>query len=86
MPHLTTHGGFMPMAPSRCSPARWRQQGFISAPRSSRSPLESAEPEKSVADAMQSVIWRVLIFYVGSIFLVVSIVAWNDKISMQQPT
>ena len=35
---------------------------------------------------MQSVIWRVLIFYVGSIFLVVSIVAWNDKISMQQPT
>jgi GABA permease len=38
-----------------------------------------------VADAMQSVIWRVLIFYVGSIFLVVSIVAWNDKVSMQQP-
>ena len=46
---------------------------------------ESAEPEKAVASAMQSVIWRVLIFYVGSIFLIVSILPWNDAVRMERP-
>ena len=34
---------------------------------------------------MQSVIWRVLMFYVGSIFLVVAIVPWNDTARMARP-
>jgi GABA permease len=86
MPHLTAHGGFMPNGIIPVLTGAVAATGFyfgteIVAVAAS----ESAEPEKSVADAMQSVIWRVLIFYVGSIFLVVSIVAWNDKTSMQQP-
>lgn len=39
---------------------------------------ESAEPERAVAKATNSVISRVLIFYVGSVFLVVCIVPWNS--------
>ena len=39
---------------------------------------ETKDPEKSVAKATQSVITRVLIFYICSIFLVVCIVPWNS--------
>ena len=46
---------------------------------------ESAEPERAVAATTQSVIWRVLIFYIGSIFLVVAIVPWNDTVRMARP-
>ena len=38
---------------------------------------ESSEPERAVASAMQSVIWRVLICSVGSILAVVILVPWN---------
>jgi len=46
---------------------------------------ESVEPERAVAQATQSVIWRVLVFYIGSIFLVVAIVPWNDPVRMSRP-
>jgi GABA permease len=39
---------------------------------------ESAEPAKAVARATNSVIGRVLLFYVGSILLVVCLVPWNS--------
>ena len=38
-----------------------------------------------MAAAMQSVIWRVLVFYIGSVFLVVAIVPWNDTMRMARP-
>ena len=40
---------------------------------------ESAEPENAVARATNSVISRGLIFYVGSVFLVVCIIPWNSS-------
>lgn len=46
---------------------------------------ESSEPERAVAKATNSVIWRVLIFYVGSIFLVVTILPWNDAAVLKSP-
>jgi len=39
---------------------------------------ETAEPAKAVAKATNSVITRVLLFYVGSILLVVCLVPWNS--------
>jgi GABA permease len=39
---------------------------------------ESSDPEKAVARAANSVIWRILIFYVLSVFLLVTIVPWNN--------
>lgn len=38
---------------------------------------ESAEPARMVARATNSVVVRILLFYVGSIFVVVTIVPWN---------
>jgi len=40
---------------------------------------ESHDPEKAIAKATQSVILRVATFYVGSIFLLVCIVPWDDS-------
>ncbi|HLQ11611.1 MAG TPA: amino acid permease [Steroidobacteraceae bacterium] len=84
--HLTIHGGFMPNGPVPVLTGAVAATGFYFGTEIiAVAAAESAEPEKSVAAAMQSVIWRVLIFYVGSIFLVVAIVPWNDALSMQRP-
>jgi GABA permease len=40
---------------------------------------ESEEPEKGVARATATIVWRVLIFYVLSVFLVLCVVPWNAK-------
>ena len=38
---------------------------------------ESAEPAKAVANMTSSVIWRIVIFYILSIFLIVSVIDWR---------
>ena len=39
---------------------------------------ESADPEKAVSRATNSVIWRIGVFYLGSIAVVVTLLPWND--------
>ena len=39
---------------------------------------ESPKPEAGIRRAVNSVIWRISLFYLGSIFVVVAIVPWND--------
>lgn len=39
---------------------------------------EAANPKKSIPDAINSVFWRILIFYVGSLFVILSIYPWNE--------
>ena len=46
---------------------------------------ESKEPARAVARATNSVIVRVLLFYVGSIFLVAAIQPWNSKAVQDAP-
>lgn len=46
---------------------------------------ESEEPGKSVARATTGVIWRIILFYVGSIFLVVCILPWDDASVLSSP-
>lgn len=84
--HLTLHGGFMPNGIVPVLTGAVAATGFYFGTEIvAVAAAESAEPEKAVADSMQSVIWRVLIFYVGSIFLVVCIVPWNDTDLMSRP-
>jgi GABA permease len=40
---------------------------------------ESADPEKGISRAVNSVIWRISLFYLGSIFVVVALSRWSDK-------
>ena len=46
---------------------------------------ESKNPERAVAKAANSVIVRIAIFYVGSMFLLVTIVPWNDETIAASP-
>ncbi len=39
---------------------------------------ESKDPEKQITKATNSVIWRICLFYLVSIFIVVALVPWND--------
>ncbi|MEV4333152.1 amino acid permease [Streptomyces sp. NPDC049597] len=45
---------------------------------------ESADPQRAVSKATNSVIWRVAVFYLGSIFVVVTLLPWNDKSIVEQ--
>lgn len=84
--HLQRHGGFMPNGIVPVLTGAVAATGFYFGTEIvAIAAAESAEPEKAVAESMQSVIWRVLIFYVGSIFLVVCIVPWNDAGLMSRP-
>jgi GABA permease len=46
---------------------------------------ESVEPARAVARATNSVVMRVIVFYVGSILLVETILPWNDAQVLQSP-
>ena len=84
--HLTAEGGFMPNGIIPVLTGAVAATGFYFGTEIiTVAAAESAEPEKAVASAMQSVIWRVLLFYVGSIFLVVAILPWNDPSLMERP-
>src|ERR1700751_5332929 len=83
---LTAHGGFMPNGIVPVRPGAVPPTGFyFGAEIVTIAAAESAEPERAVAETTQSVIWRVLVFYIGSIFLVVAIVPWNDPTRMARP-
>ena len=44
---------------------------------------ESKDPAKQITRATNSVIWRIALFYLVSIFIVISIVPWNDPLLTQ---
>ena len=46
---------------------------------------ESDHPAKAVRIATNSVIWRILIFYIGSIALVVTLLPWNSTNLLVSP-
>jgi GABA permease len=46
---------------------------------------ESAQPGRAVARMTTTVIWRILIFYVVSIFLIVSVIPWDTVRSGESP-
>src|SRR6204780_649170 len=46
---------------------------------------ESAQPGRAIAKMSTQVIWRILIFYVLSVFLIVSVAPWNTVRSGESP-
>jgi GABA permease len=83
--NLTQHGGFAPHGLAPVLSGAVAATGFyFGAEIVTVAAAESAEPERAVARATNSVISRVLVFYVGSIFVVVCILPWDDA-GMAQP-
>jgi GABA permease len=78
--NLTAHGGFMPNGVLPVLTGAVAATGFyFGAEIVTIAAAEAREPALAVARATNSVISRVLFFYIGSIILVVAIVPWNSK-------
>lgn len=77
--NITAHGGFMPNGIGPVLSGAVAATGFyFGAEIVTIAAAEAAEPHQAVARATNSVIGRVLFFYVGSILLVVALVPWNS--------
>ncbi len=78
--NLTVNGGFMPHGIVPVLTGAVAATGFyFGAEIVTIAAAETSEPQKAVAKATSSVITRVLLFYVGSILLVVCLVPWNSS-------
>ena len=83
--NLTAHGGFAPRGLLPVFTGAVAATGFyFGAEIVTIAAAESAEPAAAIARATTSVITRVLVFYIGSIVLVVAIVPW-DSPAMKTP-
>ncbi|TJZ50372.1 amino acid permease [Streptomyces piniterrae] len=77
--NLTSHGGFLPNGPSAIlTGVLMVVFSFMGSEIVTLAAGESEDPERAVTKATKSVIWRVGIFYLGSILVVVSLLPWND--------
>ena len=81
---LTAHGGFMP---NGIGPVIIALLGvmfsFLGAEIVTIAASESKNPVEQTRRAIKSVVWRICLFYIGSIFLIVCIVPWNDPLLAQ---
>jgi GABA permease len=77
--NLTSHGGFLPHGVGAIfSSIVVVVFSMVGAEIATVAAAESHDPEKAIAKATQSVILRVATFFVGSLFLLVCILPWND--------
>ncbi|TFV60514.1 amino acid permease [Mycobacterium sp. PS03-16] len=78
--NLVDNGGFMPMGFSVITVGIVTVIfSMVGAEIATIAAAESSDPERAVAKAANSVIVRILLFYVGSVLLVVTILPWNNE-------
>ncbi|MFJ4921955.1 amino acid permease [Streptomyces sp. NPDC088725] len=77
--HLTDTGGFLPKGPGAIlTGVLLVVFSFMGSEIVTLAAGESSDPERAVSKATNSVIWRIAIFYLGSIFVVLALIPWND--------
>jgi GABA permease len=81
--NLWSHGGFFPLGVMAVTVGVVTVIfSMVGAEIATIAAAESSDPERAVAKAANSVILRIAIFFVGSIFLLVTILPWNgDKLA-----
>jgi GABA permease len=78
---MDEHGGFAPNGLSAVVGAFITIMfSFIGTEAVTIAAAESSNPAQNIAKATRSVIWRIGVFYVLSIFVVISVVPWNDPL------
>ncbi len=76
--NLTAHGGFFPNGVGTVFAAvSVVISAMVGAEVATIAAAETANPERAVARATRSVVVRIVIFYLGSVFLLAVIVPWN---------
>ncbi|MFI9104315.1 amino acid permease [Streptomyces fildesensis] len=79
MANLTGHGGFLPNGPGAIlTGVLMVVFSFMGSEIVTLAAGESQNPRKAITKATNSVIWRVGVFYLGSILIVVSLLKWDD--------
>lgn len=46
---------------------------------------EAKNPQKTITKAVNSIIWRILIFYIGAIFVIVTVYPWDELSTIGSP-
>src|ERR1700728_2047026 len=78
--NLTAHGGFFPNGVATVFGAiSVVISAMVGAEVATIAAAETANPERAVARATKSVVVRIVIFYLGSVFLLAVIVPWNAE-------
>ena len=78
--NLWSHGGFFPLGVMAITVGVVTVIfSMVGAEIATIAAAESSDPERAVAKAANSVILRIAIFFVGSIFLLVTILPWNGE-------
>ncbi|MFE5873568.1 amino acid permease [Streptomyces roseifaciens] len=78
--NLTAHGGFLPNgAGAILTGVLMVVFSFMGSEIVTLAAGESEDPQRAVRQATNSVIWRIAVFYLGSIFVVVSLLPWDSK-------
>jgi GABA permease len=77
--NLTSHGGFFPKGPGAIlSSIVVVIFSMVGAEIATIAAAESAQPERAIVKATNSVVIRISIFFVGSLFLLAVILPWNS--------
>ncbi|MGW7674631.1 amino acid permease [Streptomyces sp. NPDC054775] len=78
--NLTEHDGFLPHGPGAIlTGVLLVVFSFMGSEIATLAAAESQDPQRAVTKSTNSIIWRIAIFYLGSLLVVVSLVPWNDK-------
>lgn len=84
--NLTAHGGFFPLGATAVTVGVVTVIfSMVGAEIATIAAAESADPERAVAKAANSVILRIALFFVGSAFLLVTILPWNSEQTAASP-
>ncbi|MCX4726569.1 amino acid permease [Streptomyces sp. NBC_01306] len=86
MSNLTGHGGFLPNGPGAIlSGMLLVVFSFMGSEIVTLAAAESPNPVQAVRKAVNSVIWRIALFYIGSIFVIVTLLPWDSKAVTASP-
>ncbi|MGW4661096.1 amino acid permease [Streptomyces sp. NPDC004279] len=77
--NLTGHGGFLPHGPGAIlTGVLLVVFSFMGSEIATLAAGESEDPRRAVTKSTNSIIWRIAVFYLGSILVVVSLLPWDD--------
>lgn len=77
--NLWTHGGFMPNGVQGVLMSlQMVMFAYLGVEMIGLTAGEARNPQKTIPSAIGSVFWRILLFYVGALFVILSIYPWNE--------
>ncbi|MFC5697510.1 amino acid permease [Pseudomonas sp. GCM10022186] len=77
--NLWSHGGFMPNGiQGVLMSLQMVMFAYLGVEMIGLTAGEARNPQKTIPDAINSVFWRILLFYVGALFVIMSIYPWNE--------